>query len=133
MKKLSILFSLFFVAMVFLNFTAINANDKLLPEGTTLKMTEEVKKVIDNSCFGCHHDDSKNDKAKKKLNFDSFGKDYSTIKSGGLLKEIATVVSDGDMPPAKYLTHYPEKALSDAQKTLLNDWARSEASRLMQK
>lgn len=121
------------MGMIFLNFTSIKPNDEILPEGKTLNMTEDVKSVIDNSCFGCHHTDSKNEKGKKKLNFDSFGTDYSVIKSSGLLKEIAIVVSDGDMPPAKYLEHNPEKALTDAQKTLLNDWARAEASRFMEK
>jgi hypothetical protein len=27
------------------------------------------------------------------------------------------------MPPAKFLKHYPEKALDEAQKKTLSDWA----------
>lgn len=98
-----------------------------IPEEGGLNMSEEVKGIVDNSCYGCHHTDSKNDKGKKKLNFDSFGTDYSAIKSGGKLKEIAIVVNDNDMPPSKYLEHNPEKALSAEQKAVLIDWAKKEA------
>jgi len=127
MKKLTILFSALFLGLVFLNFTSINDFSNSIPEEGSLNMTEDVKSVIDHSCYGCHNTDSKNDKGKKKLNFDSFGKEYSEIKSGGKLKEIAIVVNDNDMPPAKFLEHYPEKALTEDQKTLLINWAKAEA------
>ena len=127
MKKLVIFLSASFVGLLFLNFTLTNSNTKTIPEENALNMTEEVKSVIDESCYGCHHTDSKNDKGKKKLNFDSFGKEYSNIKSAGKLKEMAKVIDDNDMPPSKYLEHNPEKALTKDQKTLLIKWATSEA------
>jgi len=127
MKKLIILLAAVFVGFLFLNFSLPNSNSKVVPDENALNMTEEVKTVIDESCYGCHHTDSKNDKGKKKLNFDSFGKEYSSIKSAGKFKEIANVIGDNDMPPSKYLEHNPEKALTKDQKTLLIKWATSEA------
>lgn len=106
------------------------SNEEKLLEG--LEMSEDVQTIINNSCFGCHHTDSKNDKGKKKLNFDSFGGDYSSIKSASKLKKIAEVVIDGDMPPKKFLEHYPEKALNEDQKILLSEWASAESAKLLE-
>lgn len=134
MKKYSIIFTAVFLSFLFFNFTMQNQpNDAVIPEDGGLNMPADVKTVIDNSCYGCHNTDSKNEKGKKKLNFDSFGTDYSAIKSGGKLKEVANVVTDGDMPPEKYLEHNPENALTEAQKTLLTDWARTEAAKYKEK
>jgi hypothetical protein len=107
------------------------SNEEKLLEG--LEMSEDVQTIIDNSCFGCHHTDSKNDKGKKKLNFDSFGGDYSSIKSASKLKEIAEVVSEEEMPPKKFLEHYPEKALTDDQKSILSQWALQESKKYLAK
>ncbi len=43
------------------------------------QISEEVKAVIQNKCFGCHNTDSKNDKAKEDLDFKTFD-DLTTIK-----------------------------------------------------
>jgi hypothetical protein len=41
-------------------------------ETKSVKMPADVKTIIDKSCFGCHNNDSKNDKAKDKLNLSTF-------------------------------------------------------------
>lgn len=130
MKKMTILFFVLSAGFIFLNFTIDKANDNQIPEPLMpgVEMSENVKTIIDNSCYGCHNADSKNEKGKKKLDFDKIGSDYNAIKSAGKLKDIAKVVSDGDMPPEKYLEHYPEKALNDEQKKSLGDWATQQAA-----
>jgi hypothetical protein len=47
------------------------------------------------------------------------------------LKEIAEVVEENEMPPAKFLEKNPDKKLTDAEKKILMDWANSEAKALM--
>lgn len=122
------------VSFLFFNFTMQNQpNDNEIPEDGGLNMPADVKAIIDNSCYGCHHTDSKNEDGKAELNFDSFGAEYSNIKSSGKLKEIAKLTMDGDMPPSKYLKHYPAKALDDTQRSLINDWARIEANKYRDK
>ena len=133
MKKTAILISALFVGLIFLNFTYVKINLDTPAEEEGVTMSVEIKTVIDQSCYGCHNSESKNLKAKNKLNFDRIGKDYSAIKSAGKLKEIAEVIEENDMPPSKFLKNYPEKALTEAQKTLLSDWALAESEKFMEK
>lgn len=134
MKKYSIIFTAVFFSFLFFNFTVQNQpNDKIIPEDGGLNMPDDVKAIIDNSCYGCHHTDSKNEDGKEELNFDYFGSEYSNIKSAGKLKEIAKLTMDGDMPPSKYLEHYPEKTVDNAQKKLVYNWAMDEAKKYKEK
>ncbi len=134
MKKIAILFLVVIAGFSFYNFTNYSQKSpNQNPEGDTWTMPENVKAVVDNSCYGCHNSESKNLKGKLKLNFDSFGTEYSAIKSASKLKEIAEVVSGGDMPPQKFLENNPDKALTDEDKKLLTDWATSESQKLMGK
>ena len=93
---------------------------------------DNVKAVIEKSCFGCHNTDSKNDKAKEKLDlktFDALGKKEMIHALG----EIAETVEENEMPPAKFLEKFPDKKLTDAEKKILIDWAKSEGKALMKK
>ncbi len=95
-------------------------------------MPDNVKAVIEKSCFGCHNTDSKNDKAKEKLDlktFDTLGKKEMIHALG----EIAETVEENEMPPAKFLEKFPDKKLTDAEKKILIDWAKSEGKALMKK
>ena len=46
---------------------------------------------------------------------------------------MADVVSDGDMPPKKFLAKHPEKGLSEKQKNLLINWAGKAAEKIIAK
>jgi uncharacterized membrane protein len=95
-----------------------------------VNMPDDVKAIIDKSCFGCHNTDSKNDKAKEKLDL----KTIDTLDKSKMihaLKEIAEVVDENEMPPAKFLEKFPDKKLTDAEKKTLMDWANNEAKSLM--
>jgi len=123
MKKNLIFIFTLVLGILFLNFTFVEKNQNLPNPDEGLNIPADVQVIIDQSCYGCHHTDSKNEKGKKKLNFDSFGKEYSNIKSAGKLKEVAEEVKEEEMPPKKYLDHNPEKALTKEQKDLLSSWA----------
>jgi hypothetical protein len=134
MKKIAILFFVVVSGFAFFNFTShpqISLNQT--PDGETWAMPENVKTVIDNSCYGCHHSESKNVKGRLKLNFDHFGKEYSAVKSASKMKEILEVVEAGDMPPKKFLDNNPDKALTDDNKKLIADWAKAEGEKFMGK
>ncbi len=95
-----------------------------------IDMPDDVKAVIEKSCFGCHNTDSKNDKAKDKLDLKTLG-DLDKPKMIHALKEISEVVEENDMPPAKFLEKFPDKKLTDDEKKTLMNWADSQAKSLM--
>jgi uncharacterized membrane protein len=121
-------FPLILIVFVFASFLA-GAAEKPQPL-KPVNMPDDVKAIIDKSCFGCHNTDSKNDKAKEKLDL----KTIDTLDKSKMihaLKEIAEVVDENEMPPAKFLEKFPDKKLTDAEKKTLMDWANNEAKSLM--
>ncbi len=122
-------FSSVLIAVMFMSFGLFasekNANSQPVP------MPENVKAIIEKSCFGCHNTDSKNDKAKEKLDLKTIDS-LTKPKMIRALKEINEVVEENEMPPAKFLEKFPDKKLTDAEKTILMDWAKKEAKALMQ-
>jgi len=130
MKKHIITFVLVLtVGFFFLNFTAQKTINPPLGEKTNFEIPADVQTIIDNSCYGCHHTDSKNDKGKKKLDFDKLAK-LKTHKLVGKLADISDVVVEGDMPPEKAVKKYPDLKLSDEDKATLSDWAKNTAEEL---
>ncbi|HSH18954.1 MAG TPA: heme-binding domain-containing protein [Draconibacterium sp.] len=121
----SIFLAVFMVAALF---TTASENPT---EAKAVTMPDDVKAVIEKSCFGCHNTDSKNDKAKEKLDLKTLD-NLTTPKMIHALKEIGEVVEEDEMPPAKFLEKFPDKKLTDAEKKLLMDWANKEAKALMQ-
>lgn len=91
----------------------------------------EVAKLLENSCYDCHTTASKNDDAKDALDFNKWN-DLKTSKKISALDGICEVIESGDMPPKKYLEHYPATALSDDQVKLICDWVEKESESLMQ-
>ena len=96
----------------------------------TNAMPDDVKAVIENSCFGCHNTDSRNEDGKKELDFNKLDS-LSKIKMISTYKEIGEVLEKNEMPPKKFLERFPEKALSEDHKQLLLDWSKKEAEALV--
>ena len=94
------------------------------------EMPEKVQVVVDKSCFGCHNTGSKNDDAKEKLDFKKL-EGLSLIKKVSAYKNIEEAVEENEMPPKKFLERRPEKKLTDAEKKILMDWAKAEATALV--
>ena len=116
--------------LVFLFATMLVEANENTSKAKPVDMPDDVKAAIEKSCFGCHNTDSKNDKAKEKLDLKTLG-DLDTPKMIHALKEINEVVENGDMPPAKFLERFPDKKLTDDEKKLIMNWADSQAKSLM--
>ena len=121
------LFPIVLIVFMFGLFVAFTAENKTNKPITT---PDNVKAIIENSCFGCHNTDSKNDKAKKKLDLNTIDT-LPTSKMIHILKEISEVIEENDMPPAKFLEKFPDKKLTDDQRKILIDWADSQSKSLM--
>jgi len=92
---------------------------------------EEVNKVLETSCIGCHSTGARNEDAREALNFEKW-EDYKLTKKIGLLDKIDEMVGEGKMPPAKFLERKPESKLSEKQKELVLHWAEKESTDLME-
>jgi mono/diheme cytochrome c family protein len=82
----------------------------------------DVKAVVDKKCYGCHNVNSKNEKAKTKLDWDAVGK-MKKSKRMAAMDEIAEVLEKGEMPPKKFLENKPEAALSESELATLVAWS----------
>ena len=127
MKKYFLIPVTLIAAVLFLNFNKADASKDSPVEATSeFSIPEDVQAVIDNSCYGCHNSDSKNIKGKGKLKFDELG-ELKTYKLVGKLGNIADVIKEDDMPPKKFLKNYPDKELTQEQKDLVINWAKTTA------
>ncbi len=90
----------------------------------------EVNTIFDKSCFGCHNSESTNEKGKEKLLIDKLP-ELSKAKLIAKLDGIAEVVGKNEMPPEKFLSKYPDKALTKEEAKLLKEWAESTSAELM--
>ena len=91
---------------------------------------EEVNKVLQNSCFGCHTTDARSEDAKAAMDFNIWD-EYKLTKKISLLNKIDVVLKEGNMPPERMLKRFPERALSNDQVKLIRDWAKNETKKLM--
>lgn len=128
MQKTLLKSFLAFGAIVLLaSFTNKNVNET---KSQKLEIPSDVKAIIDNSCYGCHNLESRNEKGKKKLSFDTLDT-LEVTKLVAHLGEISEVVEEGEMPPAKFLEFKPEAKLSDEQKEKLINWAEETGEALL--
>jgi hypothetical protein len=136
MKKLIIpgiiLFAAFLAIMAFTIPVNIFSGKQVNPpqEKVVSSFPENVTKVLETSCYDCHGDASSNAKALGKLNFAKWN-DLTAAQKVGKMQDIIDVVKKGDMPPAKYVTNYPDRALGQDQKDLVIKWANEESDKLM--
>lgn len=132
MKKILIFMLTLVLGFMFVNFSI---EDKKAPqeevktETATYHVPDDVQKILDNSCVGCHNSQSKNIKGKGKLKFDEMA-DLKLHKQVGKLADIADVIQEGDMPPSKFLKNYPDKELTKEEKEKVVSWANDLAKQL---
>jgi mono/diheme cytochrome c family protein len=91
---------------------------------------EDVQKILETSCYDCHTEASSNAKAKMKLNISKWS-EMSDAKKVGKMESISETIKSGEMPPAKYLEKFPEKALTQEQKDIVTKWVTEESNKLM--
>ncbi|MFM8346917.1 MAG: heme-binding domain-containing protein [Bacteroidota bacterium] len=80
--------------------------------------TPEVRAIIDNKCYGCHSNNSKGAKARKKLNWDSLNL-LSRAQKANKMDDVVEVLSEDEMPPQKFLEKEPGKKLTLEEKKLM--------------
>ena len=117
------------VVFLFISYASSATNNPA--KAKTVKMPDDVKAIIDKSCFGCHNSESQNEKGKDKLNLSTF----DTLTKNKMIanyRKMAETLEENEMPPAKFLEKFPDKKLTDAEKKILIDWANKEAKALMQ-
>jgi len=126
--KIKSLISGFLFLFLFVSVVAIASTDET--EKDKQKLPENVKAIIDKSCFACHNTDSRNEDAKEDLDFKTLG-NLSMLKKISAYKHIGEVVEEDKMPPKKFLENKPEKKLTDEEKNILINWAKKEAETLV--
>ena len=93
------------------------------------EIPENINTIFKTSCYGCHNSESKNEKAKKKLQIDMLPS-MSTGKLASKLNKMAKEVKSGDMPPEKFAEKYPERVPTDEVRETLSTWAKDTAKEL---
>lgn len=103
----------------------------IVQEDIDLGWPEEVMVLLEKACFDCHTTDASNLKAKSRLNFSKWD-DYKLSKKIGKLGDISEEVKKKSMPPAKYVSDYPDRELMDIEIGVITNWANAEAEKLLQ-
>lgn len=93
-------------------------------------LPDDINKIVEKSCYGCHNSDSKNEDARDKLSFDTFH-ELRKVKKITTLREIAEVLEEGEMPPKKMLEKYPDRKPTEAETTAMIKWAKEESEKLI--
>jgi cytochrome c5 len=92
-----------------------------LTTGSTIP--DDVKKVFDNSCIGCHATGA-NGMAAANVNFTEWD-NYPAKKQAKKATAICSAIEDKSMPPAGYVKSNPGKEVTAAQQALVCKWAQS--------
>lgn len=125
MKKYSFFLLIFAMAAFIINGAFISN-----PSKSSKDLPNDINKIVEKSCYGCHNTDSKNEDGKEELDFDKLN-DLRKVKKITTLREIAEVVEKGEMPPKKMLEKYPDKKLTNQEKAALISWAKKESEALI--
>lgn len=133
MKKLVLVMAIVAMGIVISAFNQSNIAGSVAVEeefGGDITFPDNIKSILDNSCWGCHNSESQNEKGKKKLQFDKLN-ELSTSKKVSKLGKIVKILGKGEMPPEKVLQKYPEMSLTDETKSELVNWANSQKDELL--
>lgn len=125
MKKYGFFVLLIATAAFLISATLISKSSQS-PEG----LPENISKIVEKSCFGCHNTDSRNEDAREDLDFKKLD-GLKKVKKITTLRDIAEVLEEGEMPPKKFLEKYPERKLTNEEKTTLIQWAKKESEALI--
>ncbi|NQU85333.1 MAG: heme-binding domain-containing protein [Mariniphaga sp.] len=126
MKKLSIvLLTCFLIVFIFSSFSIEKST---IPQEKTVEIKSlptEVSKIIEQKCFGCHNSESRNEDAREELSFDKWD-DLNMLKKLSKTKEVHQTVSEGKMPPKRFLERFPDRKLTEEEVKVIVDWANKE-------
>jgi len=106
-----------------------NADQPFVQDQTGITFPDNIKAIIDTKCMGCHKPDSRNTKAKEKLQWSLVSK-MNKEEQEHLVDELFEVLEDGKMPPEKALQRRPQLKLTDEETKALITWVEAEEKRL---
>lgn len=125
MKSFTRVIYLAVVPLVFLSFSLWPNkaySQSKTKEQTLAAFPDNMATIFQQSCVGCHHDQSKG-KAKTFMNLSEWDQ-LKAKKQAKMAKSINKQVSKGHMPPADVIEKFPNVALSSAQKQTIKDWSK---------
>lgn len=128
MKKLIFPLAIIFLAGI-MSFTMYSSRP-LTDSNDDVEIPENVKKVIDSKCWGCHNENGNSLKGKTKLKFDQLST-LSKAKLISKLDDIAEELEEGKMPPSGFLKKNPDKKLSEEEAKVIIEWAHNASDNLM--
>ncbi len=131
MKSKTTLFALLAGLFLLAAFTLPEINSSV-PEKGEFEIPENINAIFEKSCFGCHNSESDYQKAKDKMMIDKLG-DLKKSKLVAKLNKIGKEVSEGEMPPEKFVAKYPDRVPTDAERQALVDWAKNAIKTLTKK
>ncbi|WP_240609261.1 heme-binding domain-containing protein [Flavipsychrobacter stenotrophus] len=138
------------VALVVIQFfhPAKNENGVMTDKDITraYHVPDDVRKVLRRACYDCHSNSTVypwyskiqpvdwwlNDhvkEGKRHLNFSEFDT-YSVKRKAKKLTEVAGTITDNEMPLSSYTVVHKDAILTDAEKTLVVNWARGLAAQV---
>ena len=128
LKLTTVLVSILLIGSAFISSPG-TSNSEQIQDKDKIEITGEVKEIIEAKCMGCHKPDSRNQKAKDKL---QWAKVPELDKEGqdDLIKELFEVLEEGKMPPKKALERRPQMKLTEEETKTLLAWAEKEEKRL---
>ncbi len=108
--------------------------------GSCRELPASVRTVLERACLDCHSNETKwpwynrvplvsqliqQDviKGREHLNFSTWAGGKPHRASTNEIQEICDAVSDGAMPPRRYLLMHPDARLSEAEKETFRTWA----------
>ncbi len=116
MKKLLFIPLALFIGLLFMQGKSVRVAT------TGAGIPDNVKAVVDKKCYGCHNANSKNEKAKGKLDWDVVDK-MKKSKRMAAMDKISEMLAKGEMPPKKFLENKPEGALTEEELATLVEWS----------
>lgn len=130
-KSLLSVFVLIAATFAVMAFTLPSGKGIIPPQDQkTALFPDNVQKILETSCFDCHSDAASNAKAKLKLNFSKWS-ELSDAKKVGKMEAVNDEIKESKMPPERYLTNNPSKALTQEQKDMINKWVTEESAKLL--
>ena len=119
----------------------INRDNPVTEQALEINLTGEEKRIIENSCYDCHSNNTvwpwysyvapvswfvvdHVHEARDELNFSEW-KTYSQKRINHKLEELVEEVEEEEMPLPSYLLLHSNANLSDEEKQLLINWAKT--------
>lgn len=138
MKKISISI---IIVIILIQFVPINRENPQTKQGSEIQLPKEVNQIIIRSCYDCHSNNTiwpwysnvapvswfvanHVHEARKELNFSEWST-YSEKRMNHKLKGISEEVEENEMPLTSYLLMHEKANLSEKDKGLIINWAKS--------